>query len=85
MLDAELSDILVCPDTHQPLHHADEGLLEEINASISRGELRNRGGSVVTQALKAALVSEDGRHVYPVRDDIAVMLIDESIELPASS
>lgn len=85
MLDAELPDILVCPDTHQPLRLADEELLGEINASVSRGELRNRGGSVVTQALQAALVSEDGRHVYPVRDDIAIMLIDESIELPASA
>ena len=85
MLDAELSDILVCPDTHQPLRLADEELLGEINAAVSRGELRNRGGSVVTQALQSALVSEDGRHVYPVRDDIAIMLIDESIELPAAS
>ena len=85
MLDAELLDILVCPDTHQPLRLADEELLGEINASVSRGELRNRGGNVVTQALQAALVSEDGRRVYPVRDDIAIMLIDESIALPASS
>jgi uncharacterized protein YbaR (Trm112 family) len=85
MLDAELLDILVCPDTHQPLRLADEELLGEINASVSRGELRNRGGTVVTRALQAALVSEDGRRVYPVRDDIAIMLIDESIALPASS
>ena len=85
MLDAELLDILVCPDTQQPLRLADDSLLREINASVSRGELRNRSGTVVTQALQAALVSEDGSRVYPVRDDIAIMLIDESIELPASA
>jgi len=85
MLDAELLDILVCPDTHQPLRFADEELLGEINASVSRGELLSRSGTVVAQALQAALVTEDGRRIYPVRDDIPIMLLDESIERTTSS
>ncbi len=83
MLDAELLDIIVCPDTRQPLRFADEALLGEINASVSRGELLNRGGTVVARALQAALVTEDGRRIYPVRDDIPIMLLDESIERTA--
>ena len=85
MLDAELIDILVCPDTLQPLHLVGEEFLGALNESVARGEVRNRGGAVVANALEAALVREDGLLLYPVRDDIPIMLIDESIPLGASS
>lgn len=85
MLDAVLLDMLVCPDTHQPLRLADRELLDDLNASVALGEVRNRGGAVVAEALESALVREDGHLLYPVRDDIPIMLIDESIPLGASS
>lgn len=85
MLDAVLLDMLVCPDTRQPLRLADRELLDDLNASVALGEVRNRGGAVVAEALEAALVREDGHLLYPVRDDIPIMLVDESIPLGASS
>jgi len=82
MIDQELLDILVCPETKQPLRVAGEDLLGKLNASIESGSVRNRGGERVTSTLSAALVREDGAVLYPVRDEIPIMLIDESISLP---
>ncbi|MDH3269868.1 MAG: hypothetical protein OEN56_00960 [Gemmatimonadota bacterium] len=81
MIDPKLLDILVCPETKQPLRVADEGLLAKLNASIEAGSLTNRGGESVTSPIPEALVREDGSALYPVRDDIPIMLIDESIPL----
>ena len=81
MVDQSLLDILVCPETKQPLRRADDGLLSRLNASIRQGSTTNRGGRVVTETLVEALVREDGAVVYPVHDDIPIMLIDESIPI----
>lgn len=82
MIEQNLLDILVCPETKQPLHVADEALLAKLNASIRAGGVTTRGGETVTSPLSEALVREDGGVAYPVRDDIPIMLIDESIPLP---
>jgi len=81
MIDQTLLDILVCPETKQPLHVADAELVGKVNQAIEAGTVRNRGGETVTEALVEALVREDGSFLYPVRDDIPIMLIDESIPL----
>ena len=77
----DLIEILVCPETRQPVSRAKPEQLEALNALVRDGSLRNRGGEPVTQALEEGLVREDGRVLYPVDDGIPVMLIDESIEL----
>ena len=77
----ELLEILVCPETKQPVALATAECLEELNRKIRSGELRNRSGDPVEKELTEALVREDGRVLYPVDDGIPVMLIDESIEL----
>ena len=82
MIDATLLDILVCPETKQPLRVADAALLAEVNSAIEAQSVSNRGGASVSTPLAAALVREDGALLYPVRDDIPIMLIDESIPLP---
>ncbi|MDX1493832.1 MAG: hypothetical protein R3253_07235 [Longimicrobiales bacterium] len=82
MIEQNLLDILVCPETKQPLRVADASLLSELNSSIEAGSVTNRGGEKVSAPLSEALVREDGTALYPVRDDIPIMLIDESIPLP---
>lgn len=79
MIDKELLDILACPETHQPLALASEDLLASVNAKIAGGGLKNVGGADVTDALEAGLVREDGAIVYPIRDGIPVLLIDEGV------
>jgi uncharacterized protein YbaR (Trm112 family) len=35
----------------------------------------------VTDPVQEALVREDGKYAYPVREDIPIMLVDEAIPL----
>ncbi|GMV06025.1 MAG: hypothetical protein AMXMBFR53_23020 [Gemmatimonadota bacterium] len=81
MVDQALLDILVCPETKQPVRLADEALLSRLNARIAAGGVRNRGKEPVTDPVPAGLVRKDGLLLYPVRDDIPIMLIDEAIPL----
>ena len=77
----DLLEILVCPETRQPVALAAPAVLDVVNEKIRAGTLRNRGGQPVAQELREGLVREDGRVLYPVDDGIPVMLIEESIEL----
>ena len=78
----ELLAILVCPETKQPVTFAPTELVDTLNTRIQNGSLTNRAGEIVSAAMDAALVREDQRYCYPIRDDIPVMLIDEAIPLP---
>ena len=81
MVDQEFLDILVCPETKQPVRMADAELLDRVNAAIEAGHLSTRGGQAVSDPLTEGLVREDGTVLYPVRDDIPIMLVDEAIPL----
>jgi uncharacterized protein YbaR (Trm112 family) len=72
---------LLCPHELTSLSLADEATLRGINALIAAGRLSNLGGRVVDAPLEAALVREDGRMIYPVRDDIPNLVPDEAIPL----
>ena len=80
-VNPELLEILVCPESRQPVFTAPEETLAKLNAEISAGRLRNRGGEKVEAAIREGLVREDGKILYPVDDGIPVMLIEESIEI----
>jgi len=81
MVDEELLDILVCPESKQPVRLADAELLGVVNTAIRGGSVVNTGGEPVTDPVAEGLVREDGDRLYPVRDDIPIMLIDEAIPL----
>ena len=81
MIDSELLKILCCPETRQPLSSADAALIEHLNSQIAAGQLRNRGGQPVTRKCDGGLVRKDGQFVYPVCEDIPILLINEAIPL----
>jgi len=81
MIDKELLDILVCPETREPVKPAEKALIDSLNARIAAGELKNRANQLVTQRLDGGLVRQDGAVLYPIEDGIPIMLIDEAILL----
>jgi uncharacterized protein YbaR (Trm112 family) len=80
-VDDFLLEILVCPETKERVKPADDDTLKRLNDLVKQGRLKNRAGSLVKERMESALVREDGRFAYPVRDDIPVMLVDEGIPL----
>lgn len=81
MVDAELLKILVCPEDKTPVREADAALIEKVNAAIAAGTVKNRAGEAVDQAIDGGLIREDNAYLYAVRDDIPIMLIDESFPM----
>ena len=77
----ELLEILVCPETKQPVRPASPDELARLNAAIRAGGKRTRGGRALSDEIAEGLLREDGRILYPVDDGIPVMLIEESIEV----
>ncbi|MDB6021198.1 MAG: uncharacterized protein JWQ04_1055 [Pedosphaera sp.] len=80
-LDAELLKILCCPETHQELKLAAPELLEKLNGQITSGRLQNRAGHAVADKIDGGLARSDGKFLYPIRQNIPVMLVDEAIPL----
>jgi len=81
MIDKELLEILACPETKEPVQLAEAELITELNSRIERGELKNRAGKTLENAIDGGLVREDGAYLYPIEDAIPIMLIDEAIPL----
>jgi len=77
----ELLEILVCPETKQPVKPAPAEVISKLAEDIAAGKVRNRGGEKLSQPVTEGLLREDGKVLYPVDDGIPVMLIEESIEL----
>ncbi len=80
-VDKDLLAILCCPETKQAVTLADDQLIQKVNGAIERGTLKNKAQKPVTEKLDGGLIRSDNKILYPVREDIPVMLIDEGIPL----
>ena len=80
MLEQWLLDILVCPVTKKPLKLADKDTLAKINQTIQQGKIKNLGQKFISESLSAALIREDNEVIYPVKDNIPLLLEAEGIE-----
>jgi uncharacterized protein YbaR (Trm112 family) len=80
-IDKDLLSILCCPETKQDVALAPESVIAGINDRIGKGEVRNKAGQVVTERMDGGLLRADKKILYPIREDIPVMLIDEGIPM----
>jgi uncharacterized protein YbaR (Trm112 family) len=81
MVHPDLLEILACPEDKTPVRLMEATALAALNERIKRGEVKTRGGQPVREPLQEALVREDGKYAYAVRDDIPIMLVEEAIPL----
>lgn len=81
MIDQALLDILACPETKEEVRLAPDSVVEAVNAMIEAGTLVNRAGEKVVEPIDGGLVRADGKFLYPIREEIPIMLIDEAIPL----
>ena len=80
-MDKKLLSILCCPVTHKGLSVAKKDVLDNVNKAIAEGKLASRDGSVLKNGFDEALVTDDGKLLYPVTDGIPVLLEGESVAL----
>lgn len=80
-MDKRLLTILRCPVSHKGLSELKKDKLDRVNAAIDAGELKNQEGLVLKQPLAQALITDDGKRIYPVDDGIPVLLENESISM----
>ncbi len=80
-MDKRLLNILRCPVTHKGLSMVRRDLLDKVNSAIGEGQVVNRDGNTLDAGLAEALVTDDGKLLYPVNDGIPVLLEGESVSL----
>jgi len=78
-MDRKLLDLLVSPDTRQPLALLDIAGLEALNRAIAAGGVARADGSAQAEPLREALVTRDRKQVFRVEDGIPVLLAEEAI------
>ncbi len=75
----ELLDILCCPDTKVPVKPLTEEQVAKINERIAAGGVKRVDGEAVEEPLQEGLITEDGKTIYRIKDDIPIMLVEEGI------
>ena len=78
-IDGKLLEILCCPVSKTPLIRLPQDKLKKLNAAIAAGAVQYVHGEVVTGELREGLMTEDARVVYPVVDDIPILLEEKGI------
>ena len=81
MIDEKLLEILVCPKDRVPLVLAEPALLTKLNRAVAAGRVKNEAGRTLETALEAGLVRQDHALLYPIVDDIPMLLLEEAISL----
>ena len=74
-----LLEILCCPVSKTPLMVLNQQRLDKLNTAIETGDALYVNGDKITTPLSEALITEDGKLVYPVEEDIPLLLQEKGI------
>ena len=78
-VNGKLLEILCCPVSKTPLTILGRQKLDKLNAAIESGDALFVGGEKVTATLQEGLITEDGKVIYAVQDDIPILLEEKGI------
>jgi len=78
-VDGKLLEILCCPVSKTPLTVLGQDKLDKLNRAIESGEALYVDGEKVSGSLQEGLITEDGKVIYPVQDNIPVLLEEKGI------
>jgi len=81
MIDKDLLEILCCPETKEDVFLANDELINKINALITEKKVNERSGEIVKEKIDGGLLRADKKYLYPIREDIPIMLIENAIDL----
>ena len=85
-MDPALEEILAllrCPEKLVRLRQASKSELECLNARIRAGEMKNKGGDTVSEALDEALIRDGDDVAYAIRAGIPILIIEEGLIIEA--
>ena len=80
-MDPNLLNIICCPVTREKLSIATSKQLEFINAEIANSMLKKLDGSKAEKPQSKALINATKTLLYPVEEDIPILLENEAIKL----
>jgi uncharacterized protein len=78
-VDGKLLEVLCCPVSKSPLNRLEHSRLEKLNKAIAGGSVRHVRGDTVRETLREALITDDSKVIYPVVDDIPILLEEKGI------
>lgn len=81
MLDQEFLKLLACPRCGGRLRPAETDLVFKLNEQIEQHQVANVAGITVHRVIDGGLICDCSRHLFPIRDQIPVLLMDESIPI----
>ena len=80
-MDTSLLNIICCPVTREKLSIATSKQLEFINAEIANSTLKKLDGSIAEKPQSKALINATKTLLYPIEEDIPILLEKEAIKL----
>jgi len=78
-VNGKLLEILCCPVSKTPLRVLGQQKLGHLNDAIKSGDALYVDGEKITDPLQEGLITEDGKVIYPVQDDIPILLEEKGI------
>ena len=78
-INKEMLNILCCPVSKVPIKMLAQDKVDILNKLISDGKVKDVEGNRIADQVREALVTEDGKTIYRIDDDIPVMLAGSGI------